>query len=128
MVKFHAPFFPTHQKYQTLICPKNETPEWGSVELYVVNIPNRSFFESQHVILEVVSISDSTSGSGASPSTQKPLGQAIVSMRGITPGPRDIDNVDLQPKKFCEPLLHSGMLVGHISGTLLFAFKGGTRI
>ena len=71
--------------------------------MYVVNVPNKAYFESLHIILEVVS--ESSTGKYSA------LGQATISMKGTS---------GQHPKRFNEPLLSCGVEVGYIAGSLHF--------
>jgi len=105
-IKFYAPWLP--KKSHTPIAQRTFSPSWSNLEFLVVNVFSKEYFETQHVLCEIVSSSDNS----VVGKTAQSLGQSVISMKGTT-GP--------YPKHFNEPLVNYGGPTGHLSGSIHFA-------
>jgi len=114
MVKFRAFFLPP--KCHSEVIPFTNEPVWGSFEYTVIQIPNTVYFETQHIMLQIVTpvaiVKKSaivTKTANAKVKKNAALGQAILSMKGTTGS---------HPKRFLEPITYYGVIVGYIAGSV----------
>jgi len=111
IVRFHASWL--QSKSQTPQSQKTFSPNWSGLEYVVLNVPNKEYFETEHLLCEMFSYNENPVVVRTGKTVQV-LGQAVISMRGTT---------GLFPKQFNEPLINCGGAVGYISGAVHFVFK-----
>jgi len=113
MVKFRASFL-TSKKCWSEPALHTKAPTWGNYEFDITNIPNAPFIETKHVILQLVT-PNSIVKAKSKVKKSIPLGQAVLSMK---------DTTGTHPKRFNEPILNYGVIVGYIAGSVHVLRRG----
>jgi hypothetical protein len=93
-LKFYAPFIPITE----LDTREGYEPEWSDVQIDIVNITSKVYWNCKYLIVEVVSLE----------SKRIALGQAVIPLKDCIQ----------KPQNFRVPITHHGFSSGYLSGIL----------